>query len=755
MAMKQYFKKNKYIFLCFFINLLLGILAIGWAMLKEEGMFSLGTDYDAIVISIYNDIRKAILNGDVFWNWSFDLGTDFVGSNSFIALGSPFFWMTLPFYKVDYLYLGGWMFIIKYAVAGMTAGLYLQRFTEKKQFAVIGSILYAFSGFQSVNLMMGSFHDIVALFPLLLYGIEVLIKENRKCVFAAAVCINALVNYYFFVGEVIFLIIYFLVRFLWEDLKNIKKIPVCIAEGIIGIMMAGIVFYPSILFILNNPRSGGRIPLSAWFLTNRRDILKLFRSVLFPGEMMQQWSCVKNADWTSSSLYIPMVGMVLVFSYILKKLREKDWLKRLCVVCMIFMIMPVLSSLFTLMTDVYCRWYYMPLLIFAMVSVKVMEDISQYAVRWVTAAVFGIMVISMVIFEWWDRNRFQIIFAEKVYWVLNITALLGLALTWIITYVEKYKKVYFRILILGVSLFAIFTTLYTCKRYQDARGYEGSEYKEKLAAINEMGEFVDVHIAMHRMINVDNVIASILNISPIGSAFSNVEGSIFELWNVLGEERRVVCPEIPAGFEELMGAGYYMTSEMFMEEGWQLLGEKTLGNKTYYLYEKEDARPIGVTYDLYMLKEDFLNLPKESRAMLMQSILVIDKEDEVFVADSIAQYNDKTSYSQQQSITDFVRDNMGFQCFLDSTGKKFTLFSIPYAQGWRAYVNGEEAKIINASGLMAIEVGAGKNQIRFRYFNSDVLVGICFTVMGLLLWTGRMYIFNLRTRKATRCKSIE
>lgn len=734
----EYFYKNRYLLFCFLINMLLGILSIGFFMFRDKGMFSLGTDYDSIVMPILDSGRKAIWRGDVFWNWSFDLGTDFVGSNSFLCLGSPFYWLTLLFPKVDYLYLGGWLFIIKYAVAGMTSGMYLQKFTEKKQYAIIGSILYAFSGFQVVNLMMGSFHDVVALFPLLLYGLEALVEENKKGVFAVTVFINAVTNYYFFVGEVIFLIIYFLIRFLWGNLNKIKKIPVCIMEGIIGIMSAGIIFYPSILFILQNPRSGDKISWAEYFLTNRRDILKVFRSFLFPGEMMQQWSCVKEFDWTSSSAYLPMIGMVLVFSYILKRFKKKDWLKRILIVCLIFMIVPGLSSLFTLMTDIYYRWYYMPILLFALASVKVMEHISEYPVKPVSAIILSIMVLSMVIFDWWDKNRFQIIFVERAYWVLNLTALIGVLIIWMSVYLRKHKKVYFGVLLIGIGCFAVFTTLYTCKRYRDVRAYETVEYKEKLEAAKKMGEMLDSHSAMYRLSNIDNILAMTMQISPKASTTNTVQGSIFELWNILGEEKRVVAPDIPVGYPELVGVGYYVTASSTMEEGWKLLGESELSGKPLYLYEDEAARPIGVTYDTYMLKEDFLNIPKENRAEFMKTVLVIEENDEILVTDKIEEYEENKENREQQSITNFSRNNKGFLCLLHSEGEKFALFTVPYARGWTAYVNGEKVTIVNAGGFMAIEVMNGENLIEFRYFNRDVLIGICLTIAGILLWIGRI-----------------
>ena len=52
-----------------------------------------------------------------------------------------------------YPYLTGWLYILKYTAAGVTAYYYLRRFTKGENGAVAGALMYAFSAFQSINLM--------------------------------------------------------------------------------------------------------------------------------------------------------------------------------------------------------------------------------------------------------------------------------------------------------------------------------------------------------------------------------------------------------------------------------------------------------------------------------------------------------------------------------------------------------------------------------------------------------------------------
>ncbi len=187
--------------------------------------------------------------------------------------------------------------MLKYAVAGLTSFAYFRRSASEKSALPYG-VLYAFSGFSCINVVFYHFHDVIALFPLLMLGLDKRMQEGKKAPFLFAVAINALVNYYFFIGEVFFLVflLYYAVSF-WRrgrtpraDLrKNARKIPACILEGCLGVGMAG---------------------------SSRRRICSIF-------------SAVVHDNWYSIAAYLPLVGVCLVLAYLLR--WKWDWLHVLLV----------------------------------------------------------------------------------------------------------------------------------------------------------------------------------------------------------------------------------------------------------------------------------------------------------------------------------------------------------------------------------------------------------------------------------------
>ena len=96
--------------------------------------------------------HDAVRSGNIFWSWTTDLGANFIGSYTFYLLGSPFFWLTLPFPSAAVPYLMGPLFILKFGCASLTGYIYLKRYVKNPRSALIGGMLYAFSGFSIYNI---------------------------------------------------------------------------------------------------------------------------------------------------------------------------------------------------------------------------------------------------------------------------------------------------------------------------------------------------------------------------------------------------------------------------------------------------------------------------------------------------------------------------------------------------------------------------------------------------------------------------
>ena len=234
----------------FFTALLVAAAIFVPYMIMDNGYFMFYGDFNVQQIPFYQHAHELIRSGNIGWDFGTDLGTNFIGAYTFYLLGSPFFWLTLLLPSKYVGYSLSFLYILKFASASLTAYLYIQRFVKNKDYAIIGGLLYAFSGFSVYNVFFNHFHEAIVFFPLLLIGIEMLVEEGKIGVFGFAVFINAAINYYFFFGEVVFCVLYYVVRCVTGGFNvDLKKFGLLAVEAVIGLLMASVILLPSIFTV--------------------------------------------------------------------------------------------------------------------------------------------------------------------------------------------------------------------------------------------------------------------------------------------------------------------------------------------------------------------------------------------------------------------------------------------------------------------------------------------------------------------------
>ena len=151
-------------------------------LIIDKGLFIYYGDFNVQQIPFYRMAHDAVRSGNIFWNWNTDLGANFIGSYSFYLLGSPFFWLTLPFPSAAVPYLMAPLLMLKFALSSLTAYAYLRRFV-RPDFAVMGGLLYAFSGFSIYNVFFNHFHEAIVYFPLMLLALEMytITSSSARC----------------------------------------------------------------------------------------------------------------------------------------------------------------------------------------------------------------------------------------------------------------------------------------------------------------------------------------------------------------------------------------------------------------------------------------------------------------------------------------------------------------------------------------------------------------------------------------------
>lgn len=122
----------------------------------------------------------------------------------------------------------------------------------------MGGLLYSFFNIEYFFYFPNFIHGCY-LFPVILWSIEVLMKENRKAPLVAVTFYSFLTNYYFFYSNVILSMLYLCIRLRCKKSTVSENIQICknvCAAYLVGGLLSGVVLFPTVHAFLNNYRIG-------------------------------------------------------------------------------------------------------------------------------------------------------------------------------------------------------------------------------------------------------------------------------------------------------------------------------------------------------------------------------------------------------------------------------------------------------------------------------------------------------------------
>ena len=746
----------------FLLALLLGFIIYLPFLIMDGGMFVYYGDYNVQQIPFYQMCHDMIRSGEIGWNWYTDLGSNFIGSYAFYLLGSPFFWLTIPFPSDVVPYLLAPLMILKLAVAAVTSFGYLKRFVKNPGYAMLGGLMYAFSGYSIYNIFFNHFHEVIAFFPLLLIAMEEFFVEERRGTFALAVGLLAVVNYYFFFGEVIFAVLYFVVcAFTRKEYRvTVKKFLLLGLESVIGLLMAMCLLFPAIQMVLSNPRlDNWLLGWSGLFYGNEQRYGLILSSLFFPPDVPAYPNMFpdSNAKWSSVSLFLPMFSTVGVIAWF--KLHPKSWLKKLLMISLFIALVPILNSAFSMFNSAYyARWFYMPLLLMAAATVQALEQADAEAlgsgIRW---TLFGVLCFSVVAIFPKSGEDGEIVFGQLIEYPERFVAYLAIVLAGLLMVsllIKMPKRKFIRPAAGCLSLLICTTSIVmlaigkgnatTVHRVIDM-GLNGSF--ETIAAENDDVYRIDMYNSGDTRC-MDNF-PMYWQIPTIQSFHSVVSGSIFTFYDLLGIDRNVASrPDISYSGLRILTSCKYLLTYVEEEKYEDIPGHTYLTTENDLdIYTNDNYVPMGFAYSFYLTDEDIEEAGDDVDCLLLNGVYLTDEQIEKYddilfplpdalpIPTTEEQLSQAAARLRANSCDSFVRDKTGFTASFTAEADRLVFFSVPWDSGWSATVNGEPVEIENVSGgMMAVRVPAGTSEIRFNYRTPGLMAGCLMTLGAFILW---------------------
>ena len=753
----------------------------------DGGFFHYAGDFNSQQISFYRYmngfVKGAGYPDSAFagaprntFSWATDLGSGVMNAYSFYLYGSPFFWLSvlLPQSWLPYMMVP--LLVLKFGVAGGGAFLYLRRYVKNTNYAVLGACLYALSGFAVYNVFFNHFVDVVALFPYLLWALDEAIYEDRHGLFAFWVAVNLLNNYFFFVGQVIFLCIYFVCKLTAKDFRLTgRKFGHLLWESVLGVAMGCLLLFPAVLSLLQNPRT---IDLSSgWgFLTYAKvqQYLAILLSWILPPDspyLTSVWS-EGVIKWTSMTAYLPLCSLAGAMAY--WRSRKADSKKRIVAVCAMCALVPVLNSAFyALNSSYYARWYYMPTLILAAMTVNALEDpdvnldAPARGIGWIMLAtlVFAVVPVRDDTTGTWS---FGVLKNPGQFFVVLGFGLLGLMLYRVLCSKWRQNSRFAQRMTAAVLVFACAFTMVHIGIGKFGQWHTDSDLVEQdtnaLLLKNDLPEG-DYRIDTYK---IHDNIGMWLDKSCLQYFGSTAAPSILSFYPGLGVKRDVRSePEITNyALRGLLSVEYLITTpeqrESFEDEadaGWTYLADVD----GYTLYHNDNYVPMGFTYDYYVTEATYQTSIKTLRSNLLMRALVLTDEDVAQYGKYLTELSEDMlndlhydSYTQDcadrraHSCSVFQMNNAGFHAEITLDKPNLVFFSVPYDDGFAAYVNGEKTDILQVDeGLMAMLCPAGASSIDFVYQAAGLSASRVVTAVAIPVWVVYVAYFVRRKRRST------
>lgn len=232
----------------------------------QRGIFPFGeesflrTDMYHQYAPFFSEFRhKLAEGGSLLYSWDIGLGVNFAALYAYY-LASPLNWLLILCpgkYVIEFMTAA---IVLRIGLAGLSFTCYLRKRSGVPDFgACFFGIFYALSGYMAAYSWNIMWLDCIVLFPLILLGLEQLVREKKGLLYCISLALSILSNYYISIMICMFMVIYFAVLMVldWENFKDGwgKCIGLFAGCSLLAGGLAAVVLLPEI-FALQSTASG-------------------------------------------------------------------------------------------------------------------------------------------------------------------------------------------------------------------------------------------------------------------------------------------------------------------------------------------------------------------------------------------------------------------------------------------------------------------------------------------------------------------
>ncbi len=609
---------NYDIILAFLVPILIMVL-----LFIQRNIFPFGdetflrTDMYHQYAPFYSELHNKLVNGgSLYYSWNIGLGVNFLALIAYY-LASPF---NILLYLVPKEYIIEFMtglVVLKIGLSSMAMTYYLKKHCNTKNAGTaLFGILYGLSGYMAAYSWNIMWLDCIVLFPIIMLGLERLVKEKKGGLYCIALGLSIFSNYYISSMTCIFCVLYFGVLLILEKDHSGNEVGKSILRFSAFSLIAG--------------------GISAVVLLPEISALQMAASadVNFPNEMEDYFSILEilgrhlaNVEieigldhWPN--IYCGIFVLILIPLYFMsQKVTTKE--KTLFGILLFLLIASFSINVFNFIwhglrfpNSLPARHSYIYIFLVLVMAYKAYIHLKEYKKKHIASAFWGSIGFILVLQTIVDAEHFEF----HVYYVAIIFLVLYL---WLALWYRKEKRYWDTLFIVALGIVSIESGMNATVTSVTTTGR--SAYLEDNEAVADLvGTIIpgDTFTRFEKISRKTKNDGAWMNFPSVSLFSSTTNADVTDFIKRMGCEGATNSYSITGAtpfVDTLLSVGYGIYSEEVPQTGLRTYANETQGT---WLYENVYTLPLGfmVPLDFEMSWDIEQGTPAEVQNRIAQSI---------------------------------------------------------------------------------------------------------------------------------------
>lgn len=237
----------------------------------------------------FTEFMEKVKAGEpLYYSWNVGMGSNFLALYVYY-LASPLHWLAFLFPQSHLMEFMSYLVIVKIGLCGLTFCTYLQkRFQTESVTTILFAVFYALSGYMAAYNWNIMWLDCIILFPLIIWGLEKLVKEGKPVLYCVTLALSILTNFYISIMICIFLVLYFMALLFTEE----RFVKPCWQFGLYSLLagaLAAVLLIPEICAIMATDFGAMNFPKEIRSYFSILDELARHQMCVTPERQLEHW----------------------------------------------------------------------------------------------------------------------------------------------------------------------------------------------------------------------------------------------------------------------------------------------------------------------------------------------------------------------------------------------------------------------------------------------------------------------------------